>query len=82
MYSLRKQTGKTSDELHTPHPLTSQFIQDPVHNSLVTPLFVRAFTPQFYTLKIRHFHLLDRWLYPQSTAPINKKKKERKEKNT
>jgi hypothetical protein len=82
VYNVRKQAGKTSDELHTPNLLTSQFTHLPVHNSPLTPLFVLAFAPQFYTPKITHFNLLINHLYPQSTAPINKKKKERLKRNT
>lgn len=82
MYSLGKVIGKTSDKLHTPSLLTHQFTFPTVHNLPVTPLFVLAFTPQFYTPKISHLHLLDRRLYPQSTPPINKKKKENLERNT
>jgi hypothetical protein len=82
VYSLRKQTGTTSDELHTGSQLVKQFSFPTVHNSLVTPLFIQAFITQLSTLKITQFHLLDRWLYPQSTPPINKKNKGKMERNT
>jgi len=82
VYNLRIQTGITSEQLHTPSVLTQQFTHSPVHNYQVTPLFVRVFTPLLYTRKINKFHLLDRWLYPQSTPPINKKKKGNMERNT
>jgi hypothetical protein len=75
VYSLRILEGKTSDRLHTGSLLAHQFTQLQVHNSLLTPLFVQAFAPQFYTSKNAQFNLLDTLLYPQSTAPINKKKK-------
>lgn len=82
VYSLRKQTGKTSDQLHTPSLLIQEFTDAPVHNSLFIPLFVQAFTPSLYTPKINQFNLLYSQLYPQSTAPINMKKKENLERNT
>ncbi|MDB5179823.1 MAG: hypothetical protein JWN12_455 [Candidatus Saccharibacteria bacterium] len=82
VYSLRTKTGTTSDELHTPNLFTHQFTFPTVHNSRLTPLFVQAFASPFYTAKISRYHPLDRQLYPQSTPPINKKKKEKLERNT
>jgi len=82
VYSLRIETGTTSEQLDTASHLTQQFTMSPVHNPQVTPLFVQVFTPQLSPLKISDFNLLDRRLYPQSTAPINKKKKGNKERNT
>jgi hypothetical protein len=82
VYSLRIQTGTTSDELRTPSLLTHQFTFPAVHNSRLTPLFVQVFASQFYTPKKSEYHLLGRQLYPQSTPPINKKKKEKLERNT
>jgi len=82
VYSLRTHAGTTSGELHTGSLLPYQFTPQAVHNSLVTPLFVPVLATQFSTSKISHFNLLYRRLSPQSTPPINKKKKERKEKNT
>lgn len=82
VYSLRKQTGKTSDQLRTPSLLVQQFTDAPVYNSALTPLFVQAFAPSLYTPKINQFNLLYSQLYPQSTAPINMKKKENLERNT
>jgi hypothetical protein len=82
VYSLRTQTGITSGELRTGSQLVEQFGFPTVYNSLVTPLFVQAFITQLSTLKIARFNLLDRWLYPQSTPPINKKNKGKMERNT
>ena len=82
VYSLRIQTGTTSEQLHTPTHLTQQFTYHPVHKSQVTPLFVQVFTPQLSTSENTNFNLLHSWLYPQSTAPINKKKKGKMERNT
>jgi len=82
VYSLRTQTGITSEQLHTVTHLSRQFTASPVHNSLVTPLFVQVFTPQLSPQKLSNFNLLYRQLYPLSTAPINKKKKGNKERNT
>jgi len=82
VYSLRIQSGITSEQLHTATHLSQQFTTTPVHNPLLTPLFVQVFTPQLSPQKISNFNLLERRLYPQSTAPINKKKKEKKERNT
>ena len=77
VYNLRTQTGKTSEQLHTPSTLTHQFTQPMVHNSRVTPLFVLVLATQLSTSKMNELHLLYRRLYPQSTPPINKKKKEK-----
>lgn len=82
VYSLRTDKGINSDKLYTAHLLADQFTHRAVHNSLVTPLFIPALATQLSTSKINQLHLLYRRLYPQSTAPINKKKKERKEMNT
>jgi len=82
VYSQRTQTGITSEQLHTGSSLTHQFTFPTVHKSLLTPLFVLVVNTQFYTAKNHQFNLLYSHLYPQSTAPINMKKKERKEKNT
>jgi hypothetical protein len=82
VYSLRKQTGTTSDQLPTPSLLETQFTHLPVHNPLVTPLFVQVFTPALSTSKFNEYHLLQSHLYPQSTPPINKKKKGKMERNT
>ena len=82
VYSLRTQTGTNSDHLPTPSLLTNQLSSSAVHKYRVTPLFVLAVTAQFYTQKNSYFNLLTSRLYPQSTAPINKKKKERLERNT
>ena len=75
VYNLRTQTGIKSDELYTNSQLTNQFTKAPVHNSPVTPLFVQVLATQFSTSKITQFDLLHNNLYPQSTPPINKKKK-------
>jgi len=82
VYSLRITTGTTSDNLPTPIHLTQQFTYPSVYNSQVTPLFVRVFTSLFSTLENTYFNLLYSHLYPQSTAPINKKKREKMERNT
>jgi hypothetical protein len=82
VYSLRTQMGTTSAELHTGIQLSRQFALSPVHNLQVTPLFVQAFTPLFSTAKIGQSNLLFTHLSPQSTAPINKKKKEILGRNT
>ena len=75
VYTLRTAQGTNGDKLHTGSLLTKQFTAHPVHNPQLIPLFVQVFTPQLSTLKINHFNLLDRRLYPQSTPPINMKKK-------
>ena len=82
VYSLRTGTGTTSDNLPTPSSLSQQFTHVPVHKPQLIPLFVQVFTPQLSTVKITHFNLLYSRLYPQSTAPINKKKKGKMERNT
>ena len=75
VYNLRTQTGTKSDSLYTDCQLTNQFTKDPVHNSPVTPLFVQVLAAQLSTSKITQLHLLHNHLYPQSTPPINMKKK-------
>ena len=77
VYSLRIARGTNSDKLPTPPLSTRTFTYQPVHKSPVVLRFVQAFTPLFSTLKIPSLYLLYIPLYPQSTPPINKKKKER-----
>jgi len=76
VYSLRTVQGISSDELHTGSHFVKQFTPSPVHNPQLILAFVQVFTSQLSTSKINHFNLLYRHLYPQSTPPINKKKKE------
>jgi hypothetical protein len=82
VYSLRTGTGTTSDDLPTPSSLSQQFTHAPVHKPRLVPLLVQVFTAQLSTVKNAHFNLLHSRLYPQSTAPINKKKKGNMERNT
>jgi len=82
VYSLRIDQGTKGDNLYTDHPLARFIAPTTVDNPPVTPLFVPALAIQFSPSKISQLHLLYRQLYPQSTPPINKKKKERKELNT
>lgn len=82
VYSLRTQTGTTSEQLHTGTALERQFTHSHVHNPQLIPLFVQVFTPLLSPSKISHFTLLFTHLYTQSTAPINKKKKGNMERNT
>ena len=82
VYSLRMNDSTTSDQLSTISLLTYQFGQPVVHNSVVTPLFVQAIASSLSTYKTSIFNQLQRHLYPQSTPPINKKKKENIERNT
>ena len=82
VYSLRIPQGINGDKLHTGSLLTKQFTARPVHNPQLIPLFVQVFTPQLSPQKLSNFNLLYRQLYPLSTAPINKKKKGNKERNT
>jgi len=76
VYSLRTVQGINSDKLHTGSHLMKQFAHSPVYNPQLILAFVQVFTSQLSTLKINYFNLLYRRLYPQSTPPINKKKKE------
>ena len=82
VYSLRIGTGIKSGELHTATAHSKQFTHSPVHNTWFIPLLMQVFTPQLSPRKIDSFNPLYRHLYPQSTAPINKKKKGKKERNT
>lgn len=75
VYSLRTAKGIKSDNLYTDSPLAKQFTYAAVHNSPLIPLFVPAFAPSLSTSKMNVFNLLNRRLYPQSTPPINMKKK-------
>ena len=75
VYSLRTVRGIKSGLLYTDSLLTDQFTYTTVHNSPLIRLFVPAFAPSFSTVKMSVFNLLFRWLYPQSTPPINMKKK-------
>ena len=75
VYSLRTAQGTNSDKLPTPPLSTRTFTYQPVHKSLVVLRLVQVFTSQLSTLKINHFNPLNRRLYPQSTPPINMKKK-------
>lgn len=82
VYSLRTSQGTISDQLHTVPLLSGQFVGVAVYNSLITPLFIPVFATSFSTSKMSVFNLLYRHLYPQSTAPINKKNKGKMERNT
>lgn len=82
VYSLCTQTGTTSDDLYTPSVQSQQLTHQTVDNSRVTPLFVQVFTSRLSTQKNHYFNLLYNHLYPLSTAPINMKKKEIRERNT
>jgi hypothetical protein len=82
VYSLRIQTGKTSGDLYTHSSLARQFTHQPVHNLPVVPVFVPAFAPLLSTSKNNQVTLLNSHLYPQSTPPINKKKKKILGRNT
>ena len=75
VYSLRTVRGIKSGLLYTDSLLTQQFTNPTVHNSPLIRLFVLAFAPLLSTTKISVFNLLFRRLYPQSTPPINMKKK-------
>jgi hypothetical protein len=75
VYSLRIAQGIKSDQLPTTSPLTHQFTHTAVHNYLLIPLLVQVFAPSFSTPKISNLYLLYARLYPQSTPPINMKKK-------
>jgi hypothetical protein len=82
VYSLRIARGTNSDQLPTVSLLTHQFIHKAVHNYSLIPLLVQVFTPQLSTAISGNIHPLQTQLYPQSTAPINMKKKENMERNT
>lgn len=82
VHSLRKQVGKTSGMLRTPFILYRQFTTTRVHNRPIFTPFRHVFNTGFYTPENWQFNLLYRHLYPQSTPPINMKKKENLERNT
>ena len=82
VYSMGKLNRTNGDNLPTPLLLTSQFTASTVHNPLFIPRFIQSFTAQLSTLKNTHFNLLNRRLYPLSTAPINNNEKENLERNT
>ena len=75
VYSLRTAGGTTSAMLYTASllPISSGF--EAVYKSPALTLSLHRFTAYLYTAKISVFNLLLHHLYPQSTAPINMKKK-------
>ena len=75
VYSLRTAGGTTSATLYTASllPISSAF--EAVYNSPALALSLHRFTTYLYTVKISVFNPLLHHLYPQSTAPINMKKK-------
>lgn len=82
VYSLRMDSGiargETSFSYTPPTPAFSRlWVQSPIFTHI--PLRLSAVLP---TLKNTYFHLLIHHLYPVSTAPIIKKKKENKERNS
>lgn len=82
VYSLRTARGTNSDQLPTTGTPTYLPTHKLVHNLPLIPLFVQVFTTLLSTVKIVTLHLIHTQLYPQSTAPINMKKKENMERNT
>ena len=75
VYSLRTAGGTTSATLYTASLLPIDLDFKAVYNSPVLALSLHRFTTYLYTVKISVFNLLLHHLYPQSTAPINMKKK-------
>ena len=82
VYSLRTARGTNGVHLPTEGTLTYQFTHLLVHNSPLIPLLVQVFTPRLSTAISSTLHPLHTQLYPQSTTPINKKKKGKMERNT
>ena len=75
VYSLRTAGGTTGASLYTASlPLTSYGTKAVYNSPALTPSLHR-FAPYLYTVIFGHFNLLLHHLYPQSTAPINMKKK-------
>ena len=82
VYSLRMNSGIASGESlvsYTPPTLALQslWVQLPSFTQVYTHL-----SAVLSTAKITFFNLLNTQLYPVSTAPIIKKKKENKERNS
>jgi len=75
VYSLGVTEGINSGFLYTtPLPVTT-YTFNPVHNTPTFTRFIHAFTTYLSTRNFEYFNPLIHHLYPQSTAPINKKKK-------
>lgn len=82
VYSLRMISGIDSGNTivsYTPPTLASigLWVQTPIYTQLTT-----KFSAVLSTLNIPQLHLLIRHLYPVSTVPTIKKKKENKERNS
>lgn len=82
VYSLRMDSGIHRGKTivsYTPPSLTHQSLWVQTHAYTHFPTMLSAVLP---TLKNIYFHLLIHHLYTVSTAPIIKKKKENKERNS
>ena len=77
VYSLRATACISSAQTSTHHYAYPTFPHAPVQNRLVVLPVAHSFTPYISTSKNRVFNLLTAWLYPQSTTPTMKTKKER-----
>ena len=77
VYSLRATACISSAQPSTHQYAYPAFPHAPVQNTLVVRPVAHSFTPYISTNKNRVFNLLTAWLYPQSTAPTMKTKKER-----
>jgi len=77
VYSLGIDTRTTRVRSYTGSLLTQSFTHHPVHKHPVIQRLVPAFYAQLSPSKKSVFNLLYRYLYPQSTYPTIKTKKEK-----
>jgi len=82
VYSLLIQEGTNGVHLPTTQTFSTYFSTKPVHKLLSLPRFIPAFPLQLSTQKITQIPLLNSYLYPLSTPPINMKTKGNIERNT
>lgn len=75
VYSLFILGGTKSVQLPTITSLGAHFPTQPVHKLRTLPRFIPAFPLPLSTLKFAELPLLNNYLYPLSTPPINTKTK-------
>lgn len=75
VYSLRTAGGTTGALLYTASLPSTSSNHQAVYNLPALTLSLHRFATYLYTAIFSYFNLLLHHLYPQSTAPINMKKK-------
>jgi len=82
VYSLGMGRRTTSAQPSTEVSITNANTNTPVYKSPVFRLVFPGNTSLFSTQFLLKFHLLMRWLYTQSTGPIMRTNKEKRERIT